>query len=111
METVTTERALGMSLADRVGSTPLVRFEKVAREFEGIAVLGKAGTRQSSMAGFETEDILYLLPLVTVFNGLTPFLVAASIGAPLFALWVIVDFRRVLRRQQPLEVPPTSRVA
>jgi archaetidylinositol phosphate synthase len=73
---------------------------------------GKVASRQASLGGFETEDILYLLPLITVFNGLTPFLVASSIGAPMFALWVIVDFRRVLRRQRrPIEVPPTSRVA
>src|SRR5450631_3771861 len=52
-------------------------------------MLGKDGTRQSSMAGFETEDVLYLLPLVTLCNGLTRFLIAASIGAPLFAIWVV----------------------
>ena len=61
-------------------------------------LLGKSGTRQSSLAGFETEDVLYLLPLVTLFGGLTPFLIAASVGAPLFALLVIMDFRRVTRR-------------
>jgi archaetidylinositol phosphate synthase len=59
---------------------------------------GKAGTRQASMAGFETEDVLYLLPIVTLTGIVTPFVVAASIGAPLFALWVIVDYRRALRR-------------
>jgi hypothetical protein len=59
---------------------------------------GKAGTKQASVAGFETEDVLYLLPLVTLTGIVTPFVVAASIGAPLFALWVIVDFRRALRR-------------
>ncbi|HEV2703914.1 MAG TPA: CDP-alcohol phosphatidyltransferase family protein [Steroidobacteraceae bacterium] len=71
-------------------------------------VLGKAGTRQGSMAGFETEDILYLLPLVTLFNGLTPFLLAASVGAPLFALLVIVDFIRVTRRPLPAAAPSAS---
>lgn len=59
---------------------------------------GKAGTRQASFAGFETEDILYLMPLVTLAGGTAVFLVAASIGAPLFALWVIVDYRRVMRK-------------
>jgi len=61
------------------------------------ALLGKSGTQQSSLAGFETEDVLYLLPLVTLFSGLTPFLLAASVGAPLFALLVVVDFLRVAR--------------
>jgi archaetidylinositol phosphate synthase len=39
--------------------------------------------------------------------------VAASIGAPLFALWVIADFRRALRRTarpaaetSPMQVSP-----
>jgi phosphatidylglycerophosphate synthase len=59
---------------------------------------GKSGTKQASVAGFETEDVLYLLPLVTLTGIITPFVVAASIGAPLFAIWVIVDYRRALRR-------------
>ncbi|HTJ95260.1 MAG TPA: CDP-alcohol phosphatidyltransferase family protein [Pararobbsia sp.] len=59
---------------------------------------GKAGTKQASIAGFETEDVLYLMPLVTLFNGTQGFLVAASIGAPLFAIWVIWDYVRMLRR-------------
>jgi phosphatidylglycerophosphate synthase len=63
---------------------------------------GKAGTKQASIVGFETEDVLYLMPVVTLFNGTQGFLVAASIGAPLFALWVIVDYVRVLRRATPL---------
>jgi archaetidylinositol phosphate synthase len=74
---------------------------------------GKAGTRQASVAGFETEDALYLLPLVTLTGIVTPFVVAASIGAPLFALGGIVDFRRALRRTarpaaetSPMQVSP-----
>ncbi|RKP46554.1 CDP-alcohol phosphatidyltransferase family protein [Pararobbsia silviterrae] len=59
---------------------------------------GKAGTKQASVAGFETEDVLYLMPLVTLFDGTQGFLVAASIGAPLFALWVVWDYVRMLRR-------------
>lgn len=62
------------------------------------SMAGKSGTKQASMAGFETEDVLYLLPLVTLLNGMTPFLVAASIGAPLFAVWVVVDYQRAVRR-------------
>jgi archaetidylinositol phosphate synthase len=59
---------------------------------------GKTASKQASMGGFETEDVLYLLPLVTLCNGVTPFLIAASIGAPLFAIWVVIDFRRRVRR-------------
>ena len=72
---------------------------------------GKSASRQATLAGFETEDVLYLLPLVTVLNGLTPFLLAAFVGAPLFAIWVIIDYRRVLRRLQPIEARQTSGVA
>jgi len=65
------------------------------------AVAGKAGTRQSFFAGFETEDVLYLLPLVTLLDVTPSFLIAASIGAPLFALWVIADYWRISRRTRP----------
>ena len=62
---------------------------------------GKQASRQASVGGFETEDVLYLLPLVTLCNGVEPFVMAASIGAPLFAAWVIFDYRRLLRRLRP----------
>lgn len=61
------------------------------------AVAGKAASKQPSMGGFETEDLLYLLPLVTLCSGVTAFLAAAAIGAPLFAAWVVFDYRRLLR--------------
>ena len=67
---------------------------------------GKAASRQAAVAGFETEDVLYLFPLVTLCNGATPFLVAAAIGAPLFAVWVVFDYRRVVRRAH--SVPGTG---
>ena len=69
---------------------------------------GKAASKQASLGGFETEDVLYLLPLVTLFNGLTPFLIASSIGAPLFAVWVVIDYRRVVRRARPLQTRNTA---
>ena len=56
--------------------------------------LGKAGTRLSRVGGFETEDVLYLLPLVTISDGLYNFLLAASLGAPLYALWVTGEYIR-----------------
>ncbi len=69
---------------------------------------GKAASRQASAAGFETEDVLYLLPLVTLCDGLTRFLVAAAIGAPLFAIGVIIHFRRLQRRSRQLAEHSTS---
>jgi len=67
---------------------------------------GKAGTLQASLGGFETEDVLYLLPLMTLFDASAPVLIAASLCAPVFALWVVVDYRRVI--QQPLTVQSSS---
>jgi phosphatidylglycerophosphate synthase len=64
---------------------------------------GKVVNRQASLGGFETEDVLYLLPLVTLSNAVVPFLLAAAACAPLFAVWVVIDYRRVLR-QRPLQV-------
>jgi hypothetical protein len=68
---------------------------------------GKAASRQASMGGFETEDVLYLLPLVTLCNGVGPFVVAASVGAPAFAIWVIFDYRRLVRRARHVARQPT----
>ena len=59
---------------------------------------GKAGTKQASVGGFETEDVLYLLPIVTLTSMVHPFVLAAAIGAPLFAVWVVIDYWRVSRR-------------
>jgi archaetidylinositol phosphate synthase len=71
-------------------------------------IAGKTASQQAMLAGFETEDVLYLLPLVTLCNGVTPFLIAASIGAPLFAIWVVIGFRRALRRPPAIAELSTS---
>ena len=72
---------------------------------------GKTANQQATLGGFETEDVLYLLPLATLCNGLAPFLTAASIGAPLYAIWVIIDYRRALRRSSPMTGRPESGAA
>ncbi|HEY3809147.1 MAG TPA: CDP-alcohol phosphatidyltransferase family protein [Steroidobacteraceae bacterium] len=61
------------------------------------STLGKSGTQQARFGGFEIEDVLYFLPLVTLCNGLPRFLLASAIGAPLFAIWVVIDYRRAMR--------------
>ena len=58
---------------------------------------GKAATKQPQFSGFDAEDILYLLPLVTWANGLESFLLAAAIGAPI-ALSVVAGQYFALRR-------------
>jgi archaetidylinositol phosphate synthase len=71
-------------------------------------LLGKSGTQQASLAGFETEDVLYFLPLATLCNGLAPLLLAASICAPLYAVWVTFEYQRVLRKDRRMTVGITG---
>jgi len=79
------------------GAIALIFFLRMRIE----ETFGKTATQQASLGGFETEDVLYLLPLVTLCNAVTPFLVAASICAPLFTVWVVIDYVRVRRRGHP----------
>ena len=58
---------------------------------------GKAETKQPGWGGFETEDILYLLPVVTFSNALVPFLAAAALGAPIAAGLVVRQFLALQR--------------
>ena len=58
---------------------------------------GKAETKQPGWGGFETEDILYLLPVVTFSNALVPFLAAAALGAPIAAVLVVRQFLALQR--------------
>jgi archaetidylinositol phosphate synthase len=60
--------------------------------------LGKEVARQPNFAGIEAEDVLYLFPLVTLFNSLETFLIAATIGSPIFAIYVIWDYRNTLNK-------------
>ena len=62
---------------------------------------GKGASRQGAFRGFETEDVLYLLPLVTLFDGVVPLLLAASVGAPLFGSRVVLEYYRLLRTPKP----------
>jgi len=59
---------------------------------------GKLATRQPRLAGFEAEDVLYLVPLVALLGGLPGFLQAAAIGAPLAFLIVLAQYLAVTRR-------------
>jgi archaetidylinositol phosphate synthase len=70
--------------------------------------VGKAGTLQASLGGFETEDVLYLLPLMTLCDGTRALLVAAALCAPLYAIWVAIDYRRIMQRQQLLTIQSGS---
>ena len=45
----------------------------------------------------EIEKVVEEHQVLGCKNTAVPFLAAASVGAPLFALWVIFDYRRVTR--------------
>jgi archaetidylinositol phosphate synthase len=60
-------------------------------------VHGKLAVQQPSLGGFETEDVLYMLPLATLCNALPPLLLIAAVIAPLYLLWVAVEYRRAMR--------------
>lgn len=49
------------------------------------------------LAGFEVEDVLYLMPIVALVNGMAPFLVVAAVGAPLFLIFTAAGRRRHAR--------------
>ena len=42
MQSTPAHNALGSSIPDRIGNTPLVRIEQLVRDFQGITVFGKA---------------------------------------------------------------------
>jgi archaetidylinositol phosphate synthase len=67
--------------------------------------IGKAGAQQGSVGGFETEDVLYLLPIATLWDRTASLLIAAAVGAPLYAAWVVFEYRRVMQRQQVSTTP------
>lgn len=56
---------------------------------------GKTATRQASWAGFEIEDVLYLLPLVTLTEQQSTFLTVAAFGAPIALVIVSAQFLKM----------------
>ena len=55
---------------------------------------GKKETKQKSFYGFESEDILYLLPLLAITDTLIYFLILSSCGAPIGALLTFVEYKK-----------------
>ena len=60
-------------------------------------ITGQDQVEQPSIGLLEVEDVFYLLPLVTFFELLQPFLIVAAVGAPVFALWTLRDYLRLKR--------------
>jgi archaetidylinositol phosphate synthase len=57
---------------------------------------GKSRIRQARWGGFEAEDILYLIPLVTLLESLSSFLYLASLAAPIAALFVAFQYKNIM---------------
>jgi archaetidylinositol phosphate synthase len=92
------ESALSPILLGMVAGTAIALIFFLRMRIEELH--GKRATRQASLAGFETEDVLYLLPLATLSNALAPMLLVASVCAPLYAIWVVIDYQRAVRRNR-----------
>jgi len=57
--------------------------------------VGKTRARQPHYGRIEAEDVLYLLPAITLMHWLVPFLVLAAIGTPVFAFLVLLEYRKL----------------
>src|ERR1700759_5017008 len=56
----------------------------------GVVFVLRAGMSKAeplTVAGFEVEDVLYLMPVVALVDGMAVFLVLAGVGAPLFLIF------------------------
>ena len=97
---------LGVGLQETLGTRAVVYGALSGFAVAGIFQLrhlieqrhGKDAVKQPNFAGFEAEDVLYLLPLVTLSEQQSGFLLAAAIGAPIGLLIVAVGFFRQLNR-------------
>ena len=82
--TVSAVVSMGLNLA----------IDKVEERTDGDSV-GYPG-----FAGFELEDGIYLLAPITWLGFLTPFFVAAGIGAGIYCLWTLLTLLRLRWRRQ-----------
>ena len=58
---------------------------------------GRMGVKQAGLpriAGFEVEDVMYLISPAIWGGGLVPILILATVGAPLFGIWSLIRYRR-----------------
>ncbi len=93
---------LGIGLEDVLGWRSIMYGVVAGLAIAGIFHLrnimennfGKQATQQPSWAGFEAEDVLYFIPLVTLLDQQAIFLLAAAIGAPIGFVVVLVQFMK-----------------
>lgn len=81
--------ALGAAAGLATAAIFVLRMELERRD-------GRAAVRQPNLLGFEAEDVMYLLGPITWFGLLPAFLLLAGLGAPLFALYVLWEGRRLI---------------
>ena len=62
-------------------------------------ITGRFQVEQPNIGLFEIEDVFYLLPLITFFGYLQPFLIVAAVCAPVFALWTVRQYLMCKRGQ------------
>jgi len=55
---------------------------------------GERAAELGARGGFDPDDAIAIVPVAVVFGGQMPLLVAAAVGAPLFALYMLWRFRR-----------------
>ena len=82
--------ALGMGLVAGVAVATIFHLRNLLE-----SRYGKTVTRQPRWRGFEAEDVLYLIPIISWCEQLPLFLHAACIGAPIALVLVIVHYRQV----------------
>lgn len=74
--------------------------------------IGRTAAALPSTGWFEIEDVLYLLPVITGLGLLPAFLVAAVIGAPLFAvalaIWSLALAPATRAEPAPAPTPPPA---
>lgn len=58
---------------------------------------GERAGEVSGFAGIDPDDAMLIVPLVMVLGGGVPLLIAAAVGASLFALFFYILFRRSLK--------------
>ncbi len=97
---------MGLGLVDLLGAKAAWMGASAGLAVAGIFHLrniierrhGKSATRQPRLAGFEAEDVLYLMPLVTLSGALPGFLQAAAIGAPIAFCIVLAQYIAIGRQ-------------
>lgn len=95
--------ALGYGFSETLGILPII-----SGFISGITILliflirnkieqahGKTGVKQKSFYGFESEDILYIAPLLALTDTLIYFLYLSSIGSPIGVIITYLSYRKL----------------